>query len=69
MLTSRVDTLEKDNVALRAELKAVQADLEKFHADYAISSRPPRGYTTMLITKANFDNVESTALMKFFVKP
>jgi hypothetical protein len=70
LLTSRVDDLEKENVTLHAELDALRKDLSKYHAEFTrIAQGAPQGYTSMYITRANFDNVEGTALMKFFVRP
>lgn len=68
LLTSRVEDLEKENAKLKADLKAFRDEFARFSTETKAALRPPQGYTTMLITKANFNNVEGSALMKFWVR-
>lgn len=68
LLVSRVDDLEKQQAVIKAALKQAQDDLKKNKAECDLRNSPPKGYTTMYITRTNFDHVEGTALMKFFVR-
>lgn len=68
ILASRVDDLEKEQATLKAALKKAQDDVKAYKAECDQRNMPPHGYTTMFITRANFDHVEGTALMKFFVR-
>lgn len=70
-LTLRVEELEKQSKDLAAKLKKSEEANVKTQAELTSlkeANRPPRGYTTMFITKLNFDRVEGSALMKFFVR-
>lgn len=64
----KVEDLEKALAAVKADLKKTQDELQKTKENLSAISKPPAGYTTMMITKSNFDRVEGTALMKFFVR-
>lgn len=64
----KVEDLEKALAAVKADLKQTQDELQKTKDNLTAISKPPAGYTTMMITKSNFDRVEGTALMKFYVR-
>lgn len=71
VLRGRVDELEKLTKDLAQKLKKSEdqaAAMQKSITDLLGRDRPPKGFTTMFLTKANFDKVEDSALMKFFVK-
>lgn len=71
ILKGRVDDLEKLTGELVAKLKKSEekaAAQQKELTELKDANRPPKGYTTMFITKTNFNNVEGSALMKFFVR-
>lgn len=71
LLTQRVEELEKQSKELAARLKKseeantkTQEELTKLKE----AIKPPKGYTTMFITKLNFSRVADNSLMKFFVR-
>jgi len=68
ILQFQIDDLKLSLTQLKAELGMIQSGLKQCQDDILLVNRPPNGYTTMFITKVNFDRVEDTALMKFFVR-
>lgn len=68
LVKADVEKLKETVGKLKEELKTTQSDLAKTKEQLAGSLRPPKGYTSMMITKANFGQVEDTALMKFWVR-
>ena len=71
ILRGRVDDLEKLAVSQGKALKKSQDEvlaLQREVQDLKDANRPPKGYTSMYITRNNFDHVDATALMKFFVR-
>jgi hypothetical protein len=68
LLTARVDNLEKENAKLKADLKAFRDEFAKFTGDTRLALLPPEGYSSMVVTKSNFNNIDGKALMKFWVR-
>lgn len=71
LLTQRVEELEKQSKDLAAKLKKSEEANAKMQDDMTSlkeALKPPKGYTSMYITKLNFERVEGSALMKFFVR-
>jgi hypothetical protein len=68
LLQFQIDDLRLSLIQLKAGLENTQSNLKQCQDDLSLVNRPPNGYTTMYITKVNFDRVEDTALMKFFVR-
>ncbi len=71
IMKGRIDALESNVMTLTRNLKKTQDDLRASQGlitELQLVNRPPKGYTTMFITKANFGNVDNNSLMKFFVR-